>query len=77
MQNALVQADASIGRHCIINSGASVDHECRIGDFVHISPHATPFVAMSMSERDVDWCPATVIPGIKIGKWCTIGAGLL
>lgn len=75
MQNALVQADASIGCHCIINSGASVDHECRIGDFVHISPHATLCGNVHVGEGTWIGAAATVIPGIKIGKWCTIGAG--
>mgnify|MGYP000815097864 CR=1 FL=1 len=75
MQNALVQADTSIECHCIINSGASVDHECRIGDFVHISPHATLCGNVHVGEGTWIGAAATVIPGIKIGKWCIIGAG--
>lgn len=38
MQGAVIQADVFVGRHCIINTGATVDHECRIGDFAHIAP---------------------------------------
>ena len=34
MQGAIIQSCASVGRHCIINTGASVDHECQIGDYV-------------------------------------------
>ncbi|WP_455585747.1 PglD-related sugar-binding protein, partial [Bacteroides sp.] len=41
MQGAIIQSDTKIGKHCIINTGASVDHECVVEDFVHISPHAT------------------------------------
>ena len=42
MQGSIIQVVCSgIGRHCIINTGASVDHECVIEDYVHISPHST------------------------------------
>ena len=41
MQGAIVQSCAKIGKHCIVNTGASVDHDCEIGDFVHVAPHAT------------------------------------
>ena len=32
MQGAIIQADTKIGKHCIINTGASVDHECVISE---------------------------------------------
>ena len=38
MQGAIIQTGIYIGKHCIINTGASVDHECVIEDYVHISP---------------------------------------
>lgn len=41
MQGAIIQSSAVVGRHCIINTAASVDHDCVVEDFVHISPHAT------------------------------------
>ena len=41
MQGAVVQSCGCIGKHCIVNTGTSVDHECVIGDYVHISPHST------------------------------------
>ncbi|MCS7301293.1 MAG: hypothetical protein NZ556_07050, partial [Fimbriimonadales bacterium] len=36
----VVQPDARIGRHCIVNTAASVDHDCTIADFVHVAPGA-------------------------------------
>ena len=41
MQGGIIQSSAAVGRHCIINTAASVDHDCVVEDFVHISPHAT------------------------------------
>ena len=37
---AIVNADADIGRGAILNTECSVDHDCHLNDFVHISPGA-------------------------------------
>ena len=34
---AIVQPFARIGSHAIINTRASVDHDCTVGDFVHVA----------------------------------------
>lgn len=41
MHGAIVQSCSSIGRHCIINTKASVGHDAIIHDFVHIASGAT------------------------------------
>ena len=38
MAGAVIQANVRIGKHCIINTGASVDHDCVLEDFVHVAP---------------------------------------
>lgn len=75
MQKAIVQSDARIGRHCIINTGASIDHECMIDDYVHISPNATLCGNVRVGEGVWIGANATIIQGVKLGKWCMIGAG--
>lgn len=75
MQGAIVQACAHIGKHCIINTGASVDHECIIEDFVHISPHSTLCGNVHVGEGAWIGAGTTIIPGVKIGKWSVVGAG--
>jgi sugar O-acyltransferase (sialic acid O-acetyltransferase NeuD family) len=75
MQGAIIQASSVVGKHCIINTGASVDHDCNIADFVHISPHATLCGDVTVGEGSWIAAGATIIPGVKIGKWCVIGAG--
>lgn len=62
-------------KHCIINTGASVDHDCNIADFVHISPHATLCGDVTVGEGSWIVAATTILPGVKIGKWCVIGAG--
>ena len=75
MQGAIIQSCSEIGRHCIINTGASVDHDCKIHDFVHISPHATLCGNVTIGEGTWVGAGAIVITGVKIGKWNIIGAG--
>ncbi len=38
LPGAIVNARTSIGDHCIINSGAIVEHDVRIGSYTHICP---------------------------------------
>ena len=75
MQGAILQASSVIGKHCIINTGASVDHECHIGNYVHISPHATLCGNVSVGEGTWIGAGSTIIQGVKIGSWSVIGAG--
>lgn len=75
MQGSIIQADVKIGKHCIINSGSSIDHECILENYVHISPHATLCGNVSVGEGTWIGAGSTVIQGVKIGKWCIIGAG--
>ena len=75
MQGTVVQSGATVGKHCILNTGSSVDHECCIEDFVHISPQATLCGNVHIGEGAWIGASAVVIPGVKIGKWSIIGAG--
>lgn len=75
MQGAIIQAGTKTGKHCIINTHASVDHDCRISDYVHISPHACLCGGVTVGEGTHIGAGAVVIPGIRIGRWSVIGAG--
>jgi acetyltransferase EpsM len=75
MGGTTINAEVIIGKHCIINTNASVDHECEIEDFVHISPNVALAGGVQIGEGTHIGIGAIVIQGIKIGKWCMIGAG--
>ena len=70
MAGVVVNAEAHIGSHCIINTGAIIDHECCLQDYVHISPNTTLCGNVCVSGAG-----STVIQGVKIGRWSQIGAG--
>ncbi len=40
LQNAVIQHNVTIGKHCLLNVQSSVDHDTVVNDFVHIAPHA-------------------------------------
>lgn len=75
MQGSIIQTGSRIGRHCIINTGASVDHDCEIEDFVHIAPHATLAGGVIVGKSSWIGIGACIKQGIKIGKNVIIGAG--
>lgn len=75
LHGAIVQAQTRIGNHVIINTGAQVDHDCNLDDYVHIAPRVVLCGSVEIGEGTLIGAGATVIPGKKIGKWATIGAG--
>lgn len=73
---AIVQPGAEVGAHVILNTKASVDHDCRVGDYVHI---AVAHLAGGASAAEGAFLAlgSTVMPGVVVGAWATVGAGAL
>lgn len=75
MQGSIVQACSQIGDHCIVNTKASVDHDCVIENFVHIASGATICGESKVGEGTWIGAGSVVKQGIHIGRDCMIGAG--
>jgi len=75
LHGSIVQIDTRIDRHVIINTAASIDHDCVIEDFVHIAPNVTLCGGVRVGEGTLLGAGSVVLPSIKIGNWCVIGAG--
>lgn len=73
--SAVVNPSSTIKGNSIINTGAIVEHDCFIEDFVHISPNATICGGVTVGKGTHIGAGAVVIPGVKIGDRCIIGAG--
>lgn len=73
--NTVIQADAFIGKHVIINTAASVDHDCVLEDFVHIAPNAVLCGNVRVGESTLIGAGTVVAPNLRIGKNCLIAAG--
>jgi acetyltransferase-like isoleucine patch superfamily enzyme len=64
-----------IGANVIINTGATVDHDCSIGDGSHIAPGCHLCGGVVIGTRSLLGAGTTVIPGVRIGNNVVIGAG--
>ena len=73
--NSVIQRHVSIGKHVIVNTASSVDHDCKIEDFVHIAPNATLCGEVFVDMGTLIGAGSVIKPGVKIGKWCIIAVG--
>ncbi len=71
----IVGARTHIGRGCIVNTAAAVDHDCDVGAFAHVCPGAQLAGDVTIGARAFIGTGAVIIPGITIGDDAIIGAG--
>jgi UDP-perosamine 4-acetyltransferase len=71
----VIQPGSRIGINSIINTSASVDHDCIIADHVHIAPGVTLSGGVKVGECSHIGTGATLIQGISIGSACLVAAG--
>jgi len=74
LANAYININSSIGNLNIINTGAIVEHDCQIFDFVQLSPNVTLGGNVSILDFSFIGIGATVLPNIKITKDVLVGA---
>lgn len=75
LPKAIVCVDVRMGRQCIVNTGASIDHECQLGEGVHLCPGVRLAGCVEIGDFATLYTGAIVIPRIKIGEGAVIGAG--
>ncbi|MFI4937139.1 MAG: acetyltransferase [Candidatus Berkiellales bacterium] len=75
MAGAIIQPNVHIADNVIINTKASVDHDCEIGHSVHIAPGATLSGGICVKERSFIGVGATLIQGLHIDTGSMIKAG--
>lgn len=64
-----------ISTGCIINTGAIVEHDCVIKDFVNISPNCAMAGHCRVESRAFLGIGSTLAPCVTIGEDAVIGAG--
>ena len=77
MAGAVIQPGSRIGGNAVINTRASVDHDCVIGVHVHIAPGVTLSGGVEVGRGSHIGTGATVIQGVGIGEESLVGAGAL
>lgn len=77
MAGAIIQPGVGIGCNAIVNTRASIDHDCIIGDHAHLAPGVTLSGGVTVGRGSHIGTGATVIQGITIGEGSLVGAGAL
>jgi sugar O-acyltransferase (sialic acid O-acetyltransferase NeuD family) len=72
---AAVCADARIGRCCIINTRASIDHESVLEDGVSVGPGAVITGLVHVGRYADVYSGAIILPRLSIGIGAVVGAG--
>ncbi len=74
MHRAIINR-AKIGRNCVINTGAIVEHDCRIDDNVFVGPGAVIGGEVSIGADTFIGLGAMVRNGVKIASGVVVGMG--
>jgi UDP-N-acetylbacillosamine N-acetyltransferase len=71
----IINPATTVGRLAIINTAASIDHDCNIGDGVHIAPGAHLGGHVTVGEGTLIGLGASIKPSVRIGARVTVGVG--
>ena len=76
LNNAVINR-ATIGDHCIINTGAIVEHDCTVGGNTFIGPGAVIGGGVSIGDDCFIGLGARVKNGVAIGSGVTVAMGAI
>lgn len=74
-KRTVVNSGTQVGRCAIINTGVILEHDCSIGDFVHIAPGCTLCGEVTVGEDTHVGAGSVIRQQIQIGANSLIGAG--
>ena len=75
MHGAVIGAYARLGKGVIVNTSASVDHDCVVEDFAHLAPGTHLAGNVTVGSGAFLGVGVSVVPHRRIGEWSTVGAG--
>lgn len=77
LAGVVLQNRVTIGANAVINTRASIDHDCVIGNHSFISPGVVLCGGVFVDESAFIGAGAIVLPGVRIGRNSVVGAGAL
>jgi sugar O-acyltransferase (sialic acid O-acetyltransferase NeuD family) len=75
MAGTVINIDTTVGGSAIINTSASVDHDCIIGDGVHVAPGCRLCGGVTVKEGALIGAGSVLVPGVTVGRDAVVGAG--
>lgn len=74
-RNVMVNPISTIGDFSILNTGSIIEHECILGEAVHIAPGAILSGNVRVGNRSFIGANAVIKQGVVIGEDVLVGAG--
>ena len=71
---AVVQPRTMLEPHVIVNTGAVVDHDCRVAAFAQIGPGSTLCGGVLLGIGAMVGAGATIVPGVRVGSRAPVRA---
>lgn len=75
MAGAIVNPATSVGRFCIVNTNASLDHDCVLEDFASLAPRVATGGNCCIGTFSAIGIGAVLIHRIVVGEQSVVGAG--
>lgn len=77
MDNVTINTGVTIGGYCIINTGSIIEHDCVLGEHVHLAPGTIISGGVKIGKNVFVGAGSTIIHSIYVNDNCIIGAGAL
>jgi sugar O-acyltransferase (sialic acid O-acetyltransferase NeuD family) len=75
LHHAFVGPRSRVDTGAIVNTAASADHDCTIGEFAHIAPGTHLAGGVTIGPGAFAGVGVSVVPDVRIGAWSVVGAG--
>ncbi|MEI2732899.1 MAG: acetyltransferase [Dermatophilaceae bacterium] len=75
MHHAYLGPHSTLGDGAILNTAATVDHDCVVGSMSHVAPGTHLAGTVVVGDGAFLGVGTSVIPEMEIGEWAIVGAG--
>lgn len=75
MAGCVIQPGVHVGINCVVNSAASIDHDCHLEPHSFIGPGAVLSGGIVVGEGAFIGAGAVILPGVRIGSGAIVAAG--
>lgn len=75
LAGAVLQCRVALGPNSVVNTRASVDHDCIVGSHVFIGPGAVLCGEVRVGDDAFIGAGAVLMPGVEVGAGAIVGAG--